>query len=104
VVSGILVVVAGKDKPDYAVIALIPTLLFFLLDAYYLALERAFRQSYNDFIDKLHLQIIRPNDLYVVLPSGFTLRLFLSTLRSISIWLFYVALFIMICLTKKFVM
>ena len=53
-VSAILVVVADKGKPRYALIAVIPTVLFLVLDCYYLALERMFRRSYNSFIDKLH--------------------------------------------------
>ena len=45
IVSAILVVVADKGKPDYAYIAFIPTLLFFALDTYYLALEKGFRNT-----------------------------------------------------------
>jgi hypothetical protein len=37
ITSAILVLVADKSKPDYALIALIPILLFLALDAYYLA-------------------------------------------------------------------
>ena len=53
IVSAILVLIADKGKPDYAFIALIPVVLFCLLDAYYLAQERAFRDIYNDFVTKL---------------------------------------------------
>ena len=53
-VSAILVVVADKNKADYVVIAMVPTGLFFVLDTYYLALERCFRASYNAFIETLH--------------------------------------------------
>lgn len=49
-VSAILVVVADKGKPEYAWLALIPTVLFFALDAYYLALEKMFRLSYNNLL------------------------------------------------------
>ncbi|MGN2393596.1 hypothetical protein ACTFO6_19145, partial [Pelomicrobium sp. G1] len=47
-VAAILVIVADKGKPKYALIAVIPTVLFLVLDAYYLALERCFRVSYNE--------------------------------------------------------
>lgn len=40
IVSAILVLVADKGKPQHALIALLPTLLFLALDAYYLSLEK----------------------------------------------------------------
>ena len=40
-VSAVLVLVARTEKPEYALIALIPAVLFLILDTYYLALERA---------------------------------------------------------------
>ena len=33
---------------------LLPTVVLLLLDSYYLALERAFRNSYNGFVSRLH--------------------------------------------------
>ena len=53
-VAAVLIVVAEKGNPDYALIAVIPTFLFLALDTYYLALERHFREAYNDFISKVH--------------------------------------------------
>jgi hypothetical protein len=42
-VSAILVIVADKCKSQYALIAIVPIILFLVLDTYYLALERMFR-------------------------------------------------------------
>lgn len=39
-VSAILVIVADKSNSQYAMIAYIPTLLFLVLDAYYLGLKK----------------------------------------------------------------
>ena len=47
VVTATLIVAANKDKPDYTLFALVPTLLFLALDVYYLALEKGFRKAYN---------------------------------------------------------
>src|SRR5437588_884531 len=69
-VSAVLVVVADKGKPQFAWLAVIPTVLFLVLDAYYLGLERGFRKSYNTFIDKLHERTLAAADLYVVQPEG----------------------------------
>jgi|SRR5271157_4079459 len=98
-VAAILVIVAGKGKPSYALIASIPTLLFLILDAYYLALERCFRRSYNDFIDKVHNGHIVAADLYAVTPTGPLVKAFGQSLLSFSIWPFYLTLGIMIWLT-----
>ena len=102
-VSAILVVVAEKGKPQFAWLALIPTLLFFILDAYYLGLERGFRNAYNNFIKKWHEQTLRPDDLFVVVPQGGTFWLFLAALRSFSVWPFYVTLAGMIYAAKVLV-
>ncbi len=55
IVSAILVLVVKNDTPDLVRMAVIPTIIFLILDTYYLALERRFRCSYNGFIKKLHV-------------------------------------------------
>jgi hypothetical protein len=102
-VSAILVVVADKAKPQFLPIALIPTVLFFVLDTYYLALESMFRHSYNLFIDKLHSGKLVSSDLYVVTPKGNFTGAFALSLCSFSIWPFYLVLIFMIYLAKLFV-
>lgn len=103
-VSAILVIVADKGKPNYALIAAIPTILFLVLDTYYLALERRFRETYNTFIDKLHERNVVAADLYAVTPAGSPLRSFWASLVSFSIWPFYLTLGIMIFLAKCLVL
>lgn len=102
-VSAILVIVADKGVPNYALIAVIPTILFLALDAYYLALERCFRQAYNDFIEKLRSDRLEASDVYYVVPSGTLWKTFGKALPSFSIWPFYVTLFAMIWLAKALV-
>ena len=94
-VSAILVFVVRVEKPDYVLIALVPTILFLILDTYYLALERAFRESYNDFIRKLHEGSLAKTDLFTVAPTGSVPRHFLSSLLSFSIWPFYPTLVVL---------
>ena len=91
-VSAVLVIVADKGRPSFALIAAIPTILFLFLDAYYLTLERRFRKSYNAFIQKLHQGGIVPTDLYAVDPAGTAANEFCRSLSSFSIWPFYAAL------------
>ena len=103
-VSAILVVVADKNKPNYALIAMIPIGLFLLLDAYYLALEKGFRNAYNAFIDKLHEDEVLSSDVYAVAPKGRMICLVCMSLRSFSIWPFYITLLLMVLLARKFIL
>lgn len=100
-VSAVLVIVADKGKPDYAYIALLPTIVFTALDAYYLALEKAFRNAYNEFISKLHNKCLTEKDLYSVIPKGDISNLQLQSLKSFSVWGFYLSLAVLIFITKS---
>ena len=88
-VAATLVLVARTGEPQHALIALVPTLLFLFLDSYYLALERAFRNSYNGFVNKLRQGELSLGDVYAVKPVGMGMRLVVQCLGSVSIWLFY---------------
>ena len=88
-VAATLVLVARTGEPQHALIALVPTLLFLVLDTYYLALERAFRKSYNAFVIDLHANELPPSRVYKVDPIGMGLPLVVRCLGSVSIWLFY---------------
>jgi hypothetical protein len=99
-VSAVLVIVADKGKPDYAFIAMLPTFVFAALDAYYLALEKAFRNSYNDFVSKLHNKSLTVTDLYSVNPKGNLSHLQWESLKSFSVWGFYLSLAVLIVITK----
>lgn len=99
-VSAILVIVADKGKADYAYIALLPTLVFAALDAYYLAFEKAFRNSYNEFISKLHNKSLTESDLYSVAPKGNISVLQWQSFKSFSVWGFYTSLAVLIFITK----
>ena len=90
-VAATLVLVARTAEPRHVLIALAPTLLFLFLDSYYLALERAFIKSQNNFVTKLHGGNLEHTDLYKVIPVGMGLPLVARCLLgSISIWPFYV--------------
>jgi hypothetical protein len=99
-VAAVLVIVADKGKPEYAWIALLPTLIFAALDAYYLALEKAYRNSYNQFISRLRNKQITEQDLYSVEPIGKMTRLQLKALSSFSVWGLYASLAVLVTVTK----
>ena len=69
IVSALLAIYAGKQNGLYALFAILPTTIFWFLDAYYLWQERKFRGLYNDVAKlskdakKIELFAMRP-DLY----------------------------------------
>ena len=99
-VAATLVLVARTGEPQHALIALVPTLLFLVLDAYYLALERSFIRSQNTFVAKLHRGELESADIYRVIPSGMGLPLVVRCLLgSVSIWPFYLLVAVTVLLT-----
>jgi hypothetical protein len=100
IVSAILVIVADKGKPNFVWIAILPTLLFAVLDAYYMALEKGFRDSYSQFINKLHAGCLSTEDLYSISPVGQMNNLQIYALKSFSVWGFYATLIALVLITR----
>jgi hypothetical protein len=50
IVSALLALYASSDNVIYIFVAIVPTLLFWYLDAYYLQQERKFRELYKDVL------------------------------------------------------
>ena len=89
-VAAILVLVSRTKEPDYIFIALAPAVLFFFLDSYYLALERAFRKSYDTFVCKLHENRLKESEVYRMASMDMGWRLVVwCMLDSLSILPFY---------------
>ena len=89
-VAAVLVLVARTGKADHALIALAPAVLFYVLDAYYLALERGFRSSYSNFVRRIHERQATSSELYTVAPNGSIPRGTLwAMFKSFSVLPFY---------------
>ena len=101
-VTGVIILVAQTKTSDYALLGLLPTLLFLILDVYHLALERAFRRSYDTFVDKLRGGKVSLTDLYVVRPGAPVPAQMAVSLRSTSVWPFYLMLTVAVLLVWKF--
>ena len=96
--------IADKGKPNLALLAFLPTFLFLALDAYYLALEKEFRSSYNSFVRKLHDSELKLDDLFSVIPRGNMTKHQIDALKSFSVWGFYGTLAILVVVTKQAVL
>ena len=106
-VSAIVVIIADKGKPNYVWISVVPIILFLVLESYYLALERQFREVYNDFIRKLHFGTASVDDVFFVAPrsgAGATSVNILKAAFSIAIWPFYALLAIMLLVVRAWIL
>lgn len=101
-VAAILVVGADGAKIRFALLALVPTLFFLLLDAYYLSLERCFRHKYDAFVENLSRDPSVASGMFVVklnMTRAAKLRSLAESTLSVSILPFYGSLAIMIVVT-----
>ncbi|WP_020561333.1 hypothetical protein [Thiofilum flexile] len=97
-VSAIMVLVAEKGIASAAILAGIPIILFCFLDAYYLALEKQFRNAYQCFLDKLNNEQLIVNDLCRVTTDGKLPSTFLKALSSLAVWPFYLGMLLLVVL------
>ena len=98
-VAAVLVLVARTGEPKHALIAIVPIILFLVLDTYYLALERGFRCSYNYYVKRLTEGKATITELYKVAPRGSTPKHFFSRLlKSFAVLPFYLSFVVTVVL------
>ena len=106
-VAAIMVLVARTEVPMYLWVAVVPIVLLCFVDTRYLAQERAFRRSYNEFVKQLHRQELDQTALFII-GSRVSAKENWSALGSWSVLPFYtgmtvavVGMFVMmsLCLT-----
>lgn len=105
-VSGLMAVLLTNSNSKFIPILIIPILPFFMLDAYYLALEkrfRGFRESHNHFIQKMHSNQLIVSDLFVISPAGRMSIALLKSFLSFSVLPFYMILLLLIIIFVKLV-
>lgn len=102
-VSALLVVMADKHKPEMVSVLVVPVVLFGFLDAYYLGIERSFRERYDTFIGALHDGTAGIKDVYG-LPrpsSGELAKRTISAIASISVAPFYLLMLATLAIAKR---
>lgn len=87
-VSAIIVVGLEAKNTRLVWLSMLPVLMFFVLDVYYLCLERAFRASFSAFVKKLHANSLKQEDLFLFDRGDISSQIS-SALTSLSIWPFY---------------
>jgi hypothetical protein len=95
VVSAILVLLIEREDQSALPLAALPVVLFFVLDVYYLSLEKRFRCSYNRFVESLHSaaddSAVR---IFEVKPEPQFFGAVLRSIFSISVAPFYFLIFV----------
>jgi len=102
-VSAVLVLVANDGQTHFAVLAGVPAILFAFLDAYYLALEKQFRNALNTFLNELSAGYLHADKLFRVRVDGKLPSTFLESLLSWSVWPFYLGMLVLVALAKLLV-
>ena len=82
IIAAFLALYASGSNPEYILAAIVPTLVFWLLDAYYLQQERMFRALYNDVATERRAADFR-------MPINEYGQSFWSTFFSRTIWVLY---------------
>ena len=70
IVAAVLVLALDKSKPETMLVALVPIGFLLLLDAYYLSLERDFRDIYNNFVADLSTGAAKESSVFVIAPDS----------------------------------
>ena len=104
-VSAVLILVVRVEQIENAFMALVPAVALLVLDTYYVAQERAFRDCHEAFVSKLHSGKLTPNELFVFGRFGPLRKRVLSSFMSFSVLPFYIAVLIVVlliwCVTKQ---
>ena len=86
---GMMLLAAILGTPGSILTAPLPLLVTMLLDAYYLALERSFRDEYNRFVRDLHQEKLTGESLLYPNASRNMVRKTLGSLRSYGVYGFH---------------
>ena len=90
----------GASKQDALVLVLpFPIVTLYLMDSYYLSIERGFRALYKSRLTSFQNQSLRREDYFVMEKVGD--YLFLKALGSHSTVWFYLAELIVVCVVYK---
>jgi len=91
-VAAIAALGISAESTRIVLVGLLPTLILFVLDAFYLSLERDFREMYDQFVDSLAAGEIDASDLFKMKPPNGLLHRLKATGKafgSVSVWPFY---------------
>jgi len=97
-----ILVFAVKEKTYHLIwLTLIPVLICYCLDAYYLMLENRFRAGFNQAAAKIAQQTFAQADLFNLSPAGSKRQLLLKAFTSPATWPVYLGLLALLIIAFK---
>lgn len=100
-ITAILAFVVKEKLIELVWLTLIPIIIFYFLDVYYLKLENQFRNGFNLCAKKIQNDDFFKDDLFNMLPSGSESEFWLKAVTSPSTWSVYFGLFGLLVVSYK---
>jgi len=100
IVSALLALGAGGQAPALGWITLLPVLMFWVMDSYYLSLERAFIKLYRQSVYAAYCGELKPEDLRFTTPLESSLKDWWSAFFSTSVLVFYPVILLLIVILE----
>jgi hypothetical protein len=100
-VTAILVFAVKEKTYPLIWLTLIPVLICYCLDAYYLMLENRFREGFNRVATKIAEQTFTRADLFNLSPAGCKRQLLLKAFTSPATWPVYLGLLALLMVAYK---
>ena len=98
VVSALLAIFASTQNPCFILVAIVPDILFFFLDGYYLSQERKFRDIYNDVAGITDGKLIKPYEMNLKIIKNKKSTYLRALLSVPSLILYFIILSVLIFL------
>lgn len=99
IVSALSIVLLTEEKSKFFILLVFPILIFWIVDCYYLGLEKAFREIYDKFQNDLNTNSNIETDIQFTLKNR-RLRNFFKAMISFSTTPIYISLFALIYSVK----
>lgn len=100
-ITAILAFVVKDKSYNLVLLTIIPLLLFYCLDSYYLMLENRFREGFNLAAEKIQKNTFSQKDLFKLKPEGLQAKLLLKAFKSPATWPVYFGLFLLLIVAYK---
>ena len=99
-VSAVLAIAFREGSSQAALLAVLPTLMFWVLDGYFLAMERGYRKLYDSVRLKEETDIDFAMNL---VPSSVAIKEVLESIWAISNALYYPTIVVLLIITSAFI-
>ncbi len=100
-VTAILAFAIKENRYQLMLLTLIPILICYCLDSYYLMLENRFRAGFNQAASKVADGSFTRLDLFRLTPAGCCWRLLLKSYTSLATWPVYMGLLALLAVAYK---